>query len=64
MLAGILRTDAPDDIGWAVAHLHDRLTEHPAIGYRTWEQMMADTDAAKRRRAGAQDLHLMADCPA
>ena len=41
MLDGILRDDAADDVGWAVAYLRARLAEHPATGYRTWEEAMA-----------------------
>ena len=53
MLRGILREEAADDIGWAVDYLRTRLARHPASGYRTWDERMAELDAAKARD-GAQ----------
>jgi hypothetical protein len=48
-LRGILDRDrrsyrsAEDD----VAYLRDRLAEHPAEGYKTWDESMAELEAAK-----------------
>lgn len=47
MLATVLGQDHHDP-AWAVAYLRDRLAEHPATGYRTWDERMAELDAARR----------------
>jgi hypothetical protein len=47
MLAGIL--DGDDNtlgIPWSVAYLRARLADHPAAGYKTWDERMAELDAA------------------
>ncbi len=46
MLAGILGGDTFDAV-WQVAYLRGRLAEHPAEGYTTWQQRMAELDAAQ-----------------
>jgi hypothetical protein len=52
MLQGILGEDAYPDVPWSVAYLRARLAEHPAEGYKTWDERMAEIAAA--RRAGGQ----------
>jgi len=47
MLQGILGGDATPDIPWSVAYLRARLAEHPAEGYRTWDERVAELEAAK-----------------
>jgi hypothetical protein len=47
MLEGILRESAADDIPWAVGYLRERLAEHPAEGYKTWDERMAELDVAE-----------------
>ncbi len=47
MLQGILGRDASVDIPWSVAYLRARLAEHPAEGYRTWDERVAELEAAK-----------------
>ena len=47
MLTSVLGQDAHDP-GWAVAYLRERLAEHPAEGYKTWDERMAELDAAKQ----------------
>ena len=47
MLRSILCDEHPPDIPWSVAYLRARLAEHPAVGYKTWEQRMAELDAMK-----------------
>jgi hypothetical protein len=47
MLNGILGGDPHPDIEWSVAYLRARLAEHPATGYKTWAERMAELDAAK-----------------
>ena len=46
MLNGILGSDTFDP-AWSVAYLRARLAEHPAEGYRTWAERVAELDAAK-----------------
>ena len=40
---GVLRTN-PADVAGAVAYLRDRLAEHPAAGYRTRDQAVAEME--------------------
>ncbi len=40
----ILR-DEPADVARSVAYLRDRLAEHPATGYRTWDEAVAEIRA-------------------
>jgi hypothetical protein len=47
MLQGVLGENATVDLPWSVAYLRGRLAERPAAGYRTWDEAMADLDAAK-----------------
>lgn len=48
MLAAILGGEHPQpDPAWSVAYLRDRLAEHPAAGYKTWDERMAELDAAR-----------------
>jgi hypothetical protein len=47
MLQGILGRDPIADIPWSVAYLPGRLAEHPATGYRTWHERVAELEAAK-----------------
>lgn len=35
------------DIPWSVRYLRERLAEHPAEGYKTWAERVAELDAAK-----------------
>ena len=46
MLSGILGGDTFDP-AWSVAYLRERLAEHPAEGYGTWDERMAELAAAK-----------------
>jgi hypothetical protein len=34
-------------IAWSVGYLRDRLAEHPAVGYKTWDGRMAEIELAK-----------------
>lgn len=47
MLQGILDRDPIADIPWSVGYLRERLAEHPATGYRTWGERVAELEAAK-----------------
>lgn len=47
MLQGILDRDPIADIPWSVAYLREKLAEHPATGYKTWQERLAELDAAK-----------------
>jgi hypothetical protein len=39
------------DISWSLAYLRDRLAEHPATGYKTWDERMAELKTARTARA-------------
>ena len=52
MLRGILGEDAHPDIPWSVAYLRARLAEHPAEGYKTWAERVAELE--RGRQAGGQ----------
>jgi len=49
-LRGILDQE-PRDLGWHVAYLRDRLAEHPATGYKTWDEAIAELRAAEHAAA-------------
>ena len=52
MLEAVLDGTHPaPDVAWSIAYLRARLAEHPATGYRTWDEAVAEMRAAK---AGAQ----------
>lgn len=51
MLASVLGADTFDP-AWSVAYRRARLAEHPATGYKTWAERVAELDAAGR--AGAR----------
>jgi hypothetical protein len=44
-LQSILDRDNTDELPGILQHLRDRLAEHPATGYVTWEQATARTEA-------------------
>ena len=46
MLRSLLAEDSWDDWKWSVAYLRERLAEHPAQGYKTWEARAAELEAA------------------
>lgn len=45
MLQGILGGDTSDP-AWSVAYLREQLAKHPATGYRTWAERVAELEAA------------------
>jgi hypothetical protein len=47
MLRGVLGEDAAADVPWSVAYLRAQLAKHPAEGYKTWDERMAELDAAR-----------------
>jgi hypothetical protein len=48
MLRAILDGSHPaPDVPWSVEYLRDRLAEHPATGYKTWDERKAELDAAQ-----------------
>ncbi|MGH3263111.1 MAG: hypothetical protein ACRDNS_14060 [Trebonia sp.] len=53
MLRSILELDRHPDVPWSTAYLRDRLAEHPAEGYKTWQQRTAELEAA-RKSGGAR----------
>jgi hypothetical protein len=40
-LQSVVEDDAPLGVDWTTQHLRERLTEHPATGYVTWDQARA-----------------------
>jgi hypothetical protein len=54
MLAGLLGRDPIPDVRWSVAYLRARLAEHPATGYRTWVEAVADLKAAQAASASRE----------
>ena len=58
MLQNIVPSDgrrcAADVIPWSVEHLRARLAEHPATGYKTWAERVAETERARQAEGGAQ----------
>jgi len=51
-LRGVLDLEPPPlDIGWHVAYLRERLAEHPAAGYKTWDEAIAELRAAEAAKA-------------
>jgi hypothetical protein len=54
MLRGILGDDPTADVPWSVAYLRAQLAKHPAEGYKTWDERMAELEAA-RAAAGLVD---------
>jgi hypothetical protein len=51
MLCGILGEDAITDIPWSAGYLREQLAKHPAEGYKTWAEAMAEMQAAKAAAA-------------
>jgi hypothetical protein len=53
MLDSILddKHPSPDRAAWSVEYLRARLAEHPAEGYKTWQQRVAELEAAEREVA-------------
>jgi hypothetical protein len=49
MLRSILGEDATIDVPWEVAYLRARLAQHPAEGCKTWDERMAELDAAREK---------------
>lgn len=47
MLNSILSGKGWLDVPWDVAYLRARLAEHPATGYKTWDERVTELEAAK-----------------
>ena len=45
MLQSILGGDTFDP-AWSIAYLREQLAKHPAAGYKTWAERVAELDAA------------------
>lgn len=48
MLRSVLEPDRHPDVPWSTAYLRDRLAEHPAEGYKTWQQLTAELEGARK----------------
>jgi hypothetical protein len=51
MLQGILGRDTTVDIPWSTAYLRERLADHPATGFKTWAERLAELEVAKAASA-------------
>jgi hypothetical protein len=49
MLRSVLDPDRAGhpDVPWSIAYLRTQLAKHPATGYRTWDERVAELEAAK-----------------
>jgi hypothetical protein len=58
MLQNIVPDDgrpcAADVIPWSVEYLRARLAEHPAEGYKTWAEHVAELERDRQAKGGAQ----------
>lgn len=52
MLRGLLADDSWHDWAWSTAYLRERLADHPATGYKTWETRAAELEAAHTASPG------------
>jgi hypothetical protein len=48
MLDSILSGNEWTDVAWDVAYLRARMAEHPAQGYKTWDERVTELDAARQ----------------
>jgi hypothetical protein len=51
MLDGILGGDPTADIPWSARYLREQLAKCPAKGYKTWDERVAELQAAKAAAA-------------
>ena len=58
MLQNIVRDDgrprSADVIPWSIEYLRARLAEHPAEGYKTWDERVAEMERDRQAEGGAQ----------
>ena len=47
MLRSLLDDDTRHDWAWSAAYLRERLAEHPAEGFKTWDDRAAEIEAAR-----------------
>jgi hypothetical protein len=52
MLRGLLAEDSWRNWAWSTAYLRERLADHPATGYKTWETRAAELEAARMASPG------------
>jgi hypothetical protein len=48
MLRGLLAEDGWHDWPWSTVYLRERLAEHPAEGYKTWDERVIELEAARK----------------
>jgi hypothetical protein len=51
MLRGLLGEDSWHSWSWSTAYLRERLAEHPAEGYKTWDERVIELEAARKASA-------------
>jgi hypothetical protein len=47
MLESALSGRSYTDVTWDTAYLREQLAKHPATGYKTWDERVAELEAAK-----------------
>lgn len=47
MLRGILERPTTGAIPWSVGYLREQLAKHPAQGYKTWAEAVAEMDVTR-----------------
>jgi hypothetical protein len=52
LMIGAVLDEERGDAAWSVAYCRERLAEHPATGYRTWDEVVAGQQAAKAAAPG------------
>jgi hypothetical protein len=48
MLRSLLAEDSWADWKWSTAYLRERLAEHPAESYKTWDERVIELEAARK----------------
>ena len=52
-LRGILADSQPaEDAAWSLGYFRDKLAQHPAEGYRTWDEAVAELQAKREEGSG------------
>jgi hypothetical protein len=55
---------SPDAVAWSIGYLRRQLAEHPAVGYKTWQQGVAERHAAvAAEREAEPELEAADDLP-
>lgn len=55
-LRNIMDSKCTPDVPWNVAYLRTKLAEHPAEGYKTWPELVAETKAARENDGVPEEM--------